>query len=317
MNRAYLIPEMGSQSIIREAVRADIPQIIALANSLYDYRRDERFFIWQCFDNINPAILVVAEENRQIVGMFGIQKVMTSTGFSGGQISWINIAEHKRGSGLFHRMGHYARSRFPELDFIFIFSNHAAVKACEKSLGMNFIGRLNRLILNDPTCDAPVAGRWEQITADMEMHVPVYHKGYHYFSRDKLYRFWRYAKNPLYQYYNLTTDTGETVIFKLFEQDDPAVPIIGDIVDFECDLSNVIKLKHLFQTMCFHLGQIGAKVITTWAVSGTPLKSVLEEMGFAESNHNSFFGINVLREAASDLYHFDRWHLVQSDATNY
>jgi len=306
-----------SPFIIREAARSDIPQIIALANSLYDYRRDERFFVWQCFENANPAVLMIAEENHAIVGMYGIQKMLTNTGLIGGQISWINIAPHKQGTGLFDMMSQHAQSRFPELDFIFIFANDAAVEACRRSLGMKFIGSLNRLILNNPSCAAAIESRCDPIDMDTEFNPPVSHADCHYFCRDDRYRRWRYAKSPVYRYYRMTTDRGASAVFKLFGQGAPSVPSIGDIVDFDCNLTDTAHLKHLFQTACGQLRQMGAETITTWAVPTTPHEGILKEIGFIESKHRSFFGIKVLHEQGSDLYNFAAWHLVQSDATNY
>jgi hypothetical protein len=308
---------METKSIIRRAVRADIPKIIRLVTPLYDYRRDERFFIWQCFENVRPSILLVAEENRDIVGMYGIQEVQTTNGLSGGQVSWINIAKHKRGCGLFAEMATRAQSHFPDLDFVFIFANRDSVHACKNSLGMTLIGTLTRLILKNPAFEPPIEARIEIIQTDTIFDEATHHDGFVSFRREERYRRWRYAESTEYQYFKLTVATGGYVIIKLFQKANSQEPVVGDIVDFECDLLDPRQLKLLLQAACFQLKRMDAAAVSIWAVPETPLMRVLQELGFSESSHDSYFGINVLHQNYADLYHFNTWHLVQSDATNY
>jgi len=308
---------MATQSIIRSAMRADIQKIISLVNPLYNYHRDERFFIWQCFENIRPSILLVAKENRDVVGMYGIQRVQTTNGFSGGQVSWINIAKHKRGCGLFTEMATRAQSYFPDLDFVFIFANRDAVHACKKSLGMTFIGTLNRLILKNPAFAPPIESQIEIIQTDTIFDEATHQDGFVSFRREESYRRWRYAESTEYQYFKLTVATGEYVIIKLFQKVNSQEPVVGDIVDFECDLLDTRQLKRLFQAACFQLNRMNVAAVSTWAVPETPLRRVLQELGFSESSQDSYFGIKALGNNCSDLFYFNSWHLVQSDATNY
>ena len=308
---------MESESIIREAVRDDIPNIIKLLNPLYDYRRNQQFFLWQCFENVRSSVLLVAEENHDIVGMYGIQKTLTNTGLIGGQVSWINIAKHKRRSGLFAEMGAKAQIRFPSLDFIFIFANDCAVSACEKSLGMTFIGTLNRRILKDPVVEPPSESKIEIIQADTIFSEVTRQDGFVSFQRGETYRRWRYAASTEYRYFKLTPSTGGYAVIKLFHKDNSPEPVVGDIVDFECNLLDYKELICLFRTACFQLQRMGASAVSTWAASGTPLQGALQELGFQKSNHSSYFGIKALHDSCGNLCDFNSWHLVQSDATNY
>jgi hypothetical protein len=317
MNPVSSISEVDSDLIIREALRHDIQDIMALVEPLYHYRRSEQFFIWQCFENIHPTILLVAEENHRIVGMYGIQKILTSNGLAGGQISWINIAKHKRGTGLFAEMGKRAHALFPELDFIFIFANHSAVHACERSLGLNFIGKLNRMILEDKNNQIFIGAKLEQIDSDTEFDIFNDRSGFIHFNHDNLYRKWRYAKSSEYKYFKITIDTGEYAIYKCFKENGATMPIVGDIVDFECDLRDAAKLEYLFRAACFHLDRVGAIAVSTWAVPGSPLRGILEKMNFIESDHASYFGIKVIRDNDFALHNIRAWHLVQADASNY
>jgi hypothetical protein len=303
--------------VIREAVRSDIPQITKLLKPLYGYRRDKDFFVWQCFENIRSAVLVVAQESQAIVGMLGVQEVRTNNGLIGGQISWINIAEHKRGSGLFSEMGNRALGHFMHLDFIFVFANKSAVNACKKSFGMTFIGELDRLILDSIYFEADVTLRIETIRTDTVFDSIPQKSNLVSFQRDAEYRRWRYSGSTEYQYFKFSLPSGEYVVTKLFQPFNSQEPIVGDIVDCECDLSDNGRLRQLFRSACFHLKQMGASCVSTWAVEGTPLSGVLREIGFSGSHHNSFFGINVFQQKYKDLYNYHAWHIVQSDATNY
>ena len=57
------------------------------------------------------------------------------------------------------------------------------------------------------------------------------------FYKDTTYRSWRYKKNPQYIYEYINLSGQEFAVTKLFE--DPITgEIFGDIVDFECDLSD-------------------------------------------------------------------------------
>ena len=139
--------DLGTDIKVRIAKRSDIEGIVELQKSIYpEYNRDNPFFVWQCFENVNPSILIVAQENTSIVGTFGIQKIRTTTNLYGGQISWIIVAENKRGTGLFERMGNLALECMHDLDFIFIFANKKAILPCEKRFGVKFIGNLSRLL---------------------------------------------------------------------------------------------------------------------------------------------------------------------------
>ena len=149
---------------IRIANRNDIEGIVELQKNIYsEYKRDYQFFTWQCFENINPSILVVAQQDRSIIGTFGIQKIKTTDGLYGGQLSWLIIAEHKRGTGLFAEMGNLALECMPGLDFIFVFANKKAVLPCKKTFGMRFIGNLYQLILKVNSSDLSTKCHVEQV----------------------------------------------------------------------------------------------------------------------------------------------------------
>ena len=132
---------MKNELVIKIGDRGDIDGIVKLQKSIYpQYQRDTAFFTWQCFENINPSILIVAQKGKSIVGSFGIQKIKTTDDQFGGQLSWLIVDEIMRGKGLFARMGRYALDRLSNLDFVFVFANNNAIQPCKKAFGMKFIG---------------------------------------------------------------------------------------------------------------------------------------------------------------------------------
>jgi len=308
---------MGTDTKVRVANRSDIEGIVELQKHIYyEYNRDAPFFAWQCFENVNPSILIVAQQGTSIVGTFGIQKIKTTDNLYGGQISWIIIAKDKRRRGLFAKMGDLALEGMPGLDFIFIFANKEAIFPCEKVLGMKFIGKLSQLISKNTFSGIHPESCLEPVTVKTKFNEFPCYKNETTFLRTERYRQWRYAHSTAHKYFKVSIPSGEYAIIKLFNEKRSS-PTIGDIVDFECDLLDIPRLQHLFHAASFELRNMGATSITTWAVPGSKLRCVLEEMGFAQSDYYSSLGVRVFHQKDSHLYDFNTWHLVQSDASNY
>lgn len=310
---------MRDDTKIRIANRNDIEGMVELQKHVCpEYNRDRPFFVWQCFENVDPSILIVAEQDTSIVGTFGIQKRKTTSGLYGGQLSWLIIAEHKRRSGLFAKMGNLALKCMSGIDFIFVFANKNAVFPCNKAFGMKFIGDLSQLILKNNPSDIYAEYYLEPINNETKFHNLQYCKNTTTFLRTESYRRWRYANSTVHKYFKVTIPSGEYAIIKLFnEKKGKQQRIIGDIVDFECNIMDVNRLRHLFDAAFFEFRKMGATIIMTWAVPGSKLRCLLEEMGFSKSEHSSFLGIKMLNKNHNQLYHFRNWHLVQSDASNY
>jgi hypothetical protein len=307
---------MRADTSVRIANRNDIEGIVELQKHVYyEYNRDSQFFVWQCFENVNPSVLVVAQEGTSIVGTFGLQRIQTTGNLWGGQVSWIVIAGHKRGTGLFAKMGRHALEHMPDLNFTFIFANKTAVPPCEKTLGMKFVGSLSQLVSKDESLGTHAEFGLEPINHQTIFpNVPCSRKTIT-FARTEHYRRWRYANSTVYQYLKVTVPPGDYAIIKLFDKELSSQ--IGDIVDFECDTSDIGRLRHLFLAASSALRKLGATTITTWAVPGGELRTLLEEVGFSANDHCSFFGLNVLNEECNHIYDFGSWRLVQSDASNY
>ena len=308
---------MRNETKIRIANRNDIDGMVELQKPIYpEYNRDPPFFLWQCFENVNPSMAIVAQEDTSIVGTSGIQKRKTTGSLYGGQLSWLIVAEYKRGSGLFAKMGNFALECISGLDFIFVFANKNAVSPCEKTFGMKFIGSFSPLILKNNISESNEKARVEPITIETKFNKLTCYEEIVTFSRTENYRRWRYANSTVHKYFKVSISAEEYAIIKLFKKDQSS-PTIGDIVDFECNVTDKNQLQHLFCSASFELRKMGATMIATWAVPKSELGCLLDEMGFEKSEYCSFFGVKMINKKCNQLYDFSKWHLVQSDASNY
>ena len=129
-------------------------------------------------------------------------------------------------------------------------------------------------------------------------------------------RVWRFDKNPDYKYTHVMLTTGEFIITKVFE--DPVTGVrFGDIVDFECGLNSKKLLRELFLKAVMQLKEQAVESITTWTLPHTPLREVIESLGFTEFLQERYFCLKVLNQKYEYLYNIENWHLVQSDAEIY
>lgn len=305
---------------IRKACPDDIPEIIKLAKSLYSnipWVDEEPFYRWQFFENINPSVLFVAAEHGRISGMFGIQKREISTGAFGGQVSWINIAQDRRGKGLFEALGSAALSCFPELDFLFIFSNEAGRKPCETKLGLRFPEKIKNMVLTGlPGQPGTEPAGCEKITPDTRFPARRMFENGISFERRAEFRTWRFASSPVYDYFKMELETGEFSVFKIYRNPSSG-ETCGDIVDLECRLSDRLATTRLLLSTCAVLKKNGTQAASIWAVPGTDYFTLLAGMGFRESDYESNFGIKALNSGCDFLYDLSRWTFFQSDATNF
>jgi|WetSurMetagenome_2_1015567.scaffolds.fasta_scaffold96583_3 hypothetical protein len=317
MNKVIFNEMMEANTIIRTVDRNDVEGIVELQRQVYsEYNRDAPFFVWQCFKNVNPSTLVVAQQNTSIVGTFGIQKIKTANGLYGGQISWIVINELNRRSGLFAKMSKLALERMPGLDFLFIFANNRAVRPCEKTLDMRFIMNLSQLILESVPANTNTESLLEPVTTRTKFNNLPCPEKMATFSRTESYRRWRYARSTVHKYFKVSIPSGEYAVIKLFREKLPS-PAIGDIVDFECNILDICRLQYLFRVAAVELSRMGAVTVTTWAVPESILLYALEEIGFTPGDHHSSFGIRLFNQKDHYLCNSSIWHLVQSDASNY
>jgi hypothetical protein len=312
--------------IIRKAVIEDIPKVSDLVNLFYNYNWIDEWYKWQCFDNPLPSVFMVAEIDKEIVGMFGLQikklrnNQLNEYDIRIGQIVWINIHDTWKDQGLFSKMGHEVISSFENLDGLCIVSNKKALKDCQEGIGLKNAGVLNRLILNiQDKKIKEYSAICEKVGPNTHYKTIKSNREIFMFEKTSDFRVWRFSSNPVYTYFKVTIPSGEYAIVKQFFDIHPDSPkvCIGDIVDFECDIDNQDKLEEVFSAAIYQLEKKGSQEITTWANPCSTLRNVLGRIGFTEGSNNGYFGFNALNPNLPVLSEYDRWHLVQSDATNY
>lgn len=294
----------------RQAVESDIPQLIDLMNSQYSRKKYGSYFLWQYFSSIYPTILMCAFLDSQLIGMFGLQKRILESGAYVGQAIDLLVASEWRGKGIFKLLGEKATGYFQDIDLFCVLPNQYGKNACEKAFGWRTLCKMNSMCLHKEhymnlskkTSKDPPPNSKEQIFDK-----------FHY-SND--IRCWRFDKNPDYKYTHVMLTTGEFIITKVFK--DPVTGVrFGDIVDFECNLNNQEPLKELFLKAVMRLKEQDVESITTWALPHSPLREVVESLGFTELSQERYFCLKILNKTYAYLNNIEHWHLVQSDAEIY
>lgn len=308
---------MDENIIIQQIVSKDYPLVAGLINSLYKIKRPTKYYgDWLLSNGLFESVLMGAFNNGELIGLTGVQRKKLANNMVFGYLSWLNISPKWQGKGLFLRLGEKAMFYFKDLDFFCVIANSRAKVPCEHSLEFKIIGGIKMMVLSelgrigyqDSSCEAIDKNTGFDFSSEM--------KEKHMFSYTPDYRRWRYALNPLYSYDLVKIDSGEFAVIKIFT--DPVTEKkIGDIVDFECSLSNGNKLKELYLAACGQLKKKGAKRITTWALPDSELRKVIERIGFEENDYETYFGVKVLKQEFDFLYDFSSWHLRQADGTNF
>ncbi len=309
---------MNEPVLVRPATPEDIPAIFDLLNGMYRNKWPLGFYRWQCFNDVVPSVMFCAFAGTELVATFGMQKRQLTGGLTCGQASWLNVAPAWQGRGLFTTLGMRACGHFSDLDALCVFANEKAKVACERGLGFRTIGAIAAMVLQGAE-----VGRLPETPASAEpvgpgTRFPALDQGAAdvvAFACSPEFRSWRFA-NPAFAYEVVRLKSGEYAVIKTFT-DPTGGTCYGDIVDMECPLLDEDAMRQLIAGACRRLAALGATAITTWALPGSPLRTVIDRLGFHEGTHKSHFGLRVLNAVHDQLYSFTRWHLRQADATNY
>lgn len=294
----------------RLAKISDISQLTNLMNAQYDRQKGESYFLWQYFHTCQATVLMCAFLGVKTVGMFGLQKRRLHNGTNVGQAIDLLVVPECREKGLFFKLGERVFKCFEDLDLLIVLPNLNGKNACEKSLKWKTLSRINSMSVHVKNLNI-IKDKQNSFSGNPKQGKLVFM--FHY---DEIIRNWRYNQHPEYQYDYITLDSDKFAITKIFI--DPITgQHFGDIVDFECDLNNKTVLKELFLKASLHLKEKGVESITTWAFPHTPLRQVVDSLGFVEMPIERYFCVKVLNPKYEYLYDFSRWHLVQADAEIY
>jgi GNAT superfamily N-acetyltransferase len=295
---------------IRPAIESDIPQLVDLMNLQYSRKKDKLYFLWQYFNSHYPTILMCAFNNTKLVGMFGLQKRRLKSGVHVGQAIDLLIAPEWRRQGIFKLLGTEVISYFNDLILFCVFPNLNGKSACERAFGWKTLGKINSMFLYNKN--------FKNLSEKASMIPYSVKKDYIFekFDYNDETRIWRFDRHPDYEYTYVKLVTGEFAVTKVFK--DPVTGVLyGDIVDFECDLNNQVLLRELFLKANTHLKEQGVEIVTTWALPHTPLREVVESLGFVDTPQERYFCLKILKDEYEYLYDLSRWHLVQADAEIY
>jgi len=292
----------------RPGMKQDIPQFVSLMNSQYSRKKGETYFLWQYFNSYYPAVLMCATANDKIIGMFGLQKKKLNNRANVGQALDILVAPEWRGKGIFKELGGKAIHYFQDVDLLCVFANLGGKKASEKSLGWKTLDKINSMWIHPEDI--------KNVSGSTLESVPKLEKTFCRFEYSPEIRNWRYNQHPDYKYYTISQTSGEFAVTKIFTDPDTSQSF-GDIVDFECDLNDKVILKELFLRASLHLRERGVVAVTTWALPHTPLREVLESIGFTELQKERYFCVKVLNPQYEYLSNISSWHLVEADAEIY
>lgn len=299
-----------SDITFRKAKKTDIDKLVELMNSQYDRKKDERYFLWQYFNSIYPAVLMCAFAGTKLIGKFGLQKRKLHSGLHVGQATDLLVSPEWRGQGIFKMLGAKAVSHFHDLDLICVLPNSTGKSACERAFGWRTVGKVDLVVLSKDSLN-----RIDNEAAFGD-GVQESEKELASFSYDGEIRKWRFDNHPDYSYTYIKLASGEFAVVKIFT--DPVTGVrYGDIVDFECRLQNRQGLWELVVKSIMHLKEQDVESITSWALPHTVLRDVLDSLGFIHMPQERYFCLKVLKPEYDFLYDISNWHLVQADSEIY
>jgi len=291
----------------RTAKRSDIPRIKEIFNAQYVRKKEDNYFVWQYFESAWPTVVICAEVNGRVEGMFGLQRRELEGGIPVGQAIDLLITPSIRGKGVFAEMGRRAIAQFPELRILCVLPNLNGRNACIKSLGWQEVAKVDSLILN-------ISQQIPGMAAATEFLEDVLRPLRFNWTSDL--RAWRYTCHPDYTYEIVNSSDGHFAVTKVFT--DPLThQQFGDIVDFHAPLDDPSVLVDLFTSSVNSLAAKGVESITTWALPSTMLYNVLKALGFEPTAQERYFCVKILDPTLEHQYDISSWSLVQADAEIY
>ncbi len=254
------------------------------------------YFQWQFFDSFYPTICMTAWNDTRLIGMFGLQQRSLADGTLVGHCIDLLLDPAYRGQGIFGELGRHAAAHFQNLAALTVFPNANGRRACEKSLGMRPVAKIDDMVLKALT--AGPAQRRRVVAKSRKAHVS--------FSTGDAYRAWRYDRSPQYSYKTIGKGITKTFL-------EPAtLEHFGDIVDWTEDAS-ADEIRYTSEQLLSH----GHEEVSTWALPHTEQYSDLRSLGFVQSPRERYFCVKVLSGQHQYLYDVASWRVVPGDAEIY
>lgn len=295
-----------------------IEQILYMVNQEFLIKKDSEYIIWQCIQNPNPLVIKVALFRNEVIGWFGIQKRILSTGLSCGQISYIFIRPDLRGRGLFKKIGSSAIHHFRELDVFCIFANASALIPFQKHFGLKLIKKIpyyhTYSLYQEYNPDGYTA---KKITSSDDItQLPWNFTNQIYFLHDTPFNYWRFIQNVQYEYYLITISPAIYAVVKFFD-DSTTKKVNGDIVQFYCDFEDENEISSLFTSISDFFSNHGIHKIITWIPDNATLINLLKKNGYTEGTVATNLLLKTSDHVDTRIHDYSRWVVMPSDATNY
>lgn len=290
----------------RQAKRSDINRLMLLINTQYARKKSHAYFEWQFFDSPLPTALFVAIANKEIIGMFGLQKKILSNGLKIGQLIDLLILPRYRGRKIFSTLADKTINFFSDLDGISVLPNQNGMHACKKKLGMKNIAKIDTLFLDIGGFSLNnFLNRKNNILNQPNDRLIE-------FSKDEIWRKWRFGLCPEFKYKKISLDKNNFTIIKIFK--DPKTKIkYGDIVDIKFIRNDENKFIELFKITAEKIFNDDISFITTWALPHTSTFKLLSILGFKSRAQERYFCLKIFDKKFNELYNINNWGLTQAD----
>jgi GNAT superfamily N-acetyltransferase len=282
----------------RPAHSKDIPFLVDFFNVQYTRKKDAQYYQWQYFDSYYPTLCMTAWHNTELIGSFTVQKRVLSDGSIVGHLIDLLVEPQWRGKGIFFELGKRAIGSLTDLQAITVFPNANGRIACEKSLGMKTIVKIDDIVLSPPIIIKQVEGNQSDLIR---------------FDNGSDYIKWRFDQNPEHTYQRIAVQTGYAIT-KLFK-DPKTGDQFGDIVEYA--LKNYEEIVPLFTEAAGKLFKKDIEHVATWALPHTHLFQVLMSAGAHTLPRERYFCIKILDPQHQYLNDIARWEVVQADAEIY
>ncbi len=291
---------------IRQGKTEDIPALVKLFNRNYKRQKTAGYFRWQFFNSAYPTLLILAWDDRQVVGMFGLQTRVLKSNLKVGQAIDMIIDENYRGKGLFEKLAAAAIALCGDIDALMVLTNLIGRFAVERRLGWKVAGMIPALVMEAKSNLAVDARKVVSDAGQMQL------KSEEFLYTDNTCQ-WRFDEHPDYSYTRITLDNDCFAYIKTFTEPDSR-SVTGDIMYVGGCLKSNNDIARVLTKCCSNPNLDGVDSFALWALPGTPLHMVATQLGFEDRTQPRFLCCKSLNESSRHQENIESWCLFLSDA---
>jgi GNAT superfamily N-acetyltransferase len=299
---AKLSEETVSEIEYRDAEPRDIPELKRLMNAQYARKKEDAYFRWQYFEGAFPTVVKCAFEEGRLVGMFGLQRRLLSSGAVAAQAIDLLVDPAMRGKGVFRKLGDLAFAKWKDVDLFCVLPNFNGMRASERSLKWKTIAKIDTMLVepdeaisraDDPFEDGDDAAL-ERFAFDDEI-----------FAR-------RFDAHPDYDYERIDAVGGVAYLKTFVAPEDGAK--FGDVVYYRGADDTARATREILLAACRRFAELGVSPITAWAPPHSAVFRAARSLGFEPKPAERYFCVKVVNPDLARLEQFERWRLQMADA---